>query len=132
MIFFVFWPVRFVSAQLVLSLLFPLPSIASPLTNSLPSLHLPASSRDIPSRAEIETLNLHHSRRQLSPDLSTHTLHWHNNIISILVNLPTTQPRLLFTSSLARAPHHRSSIRRRRFLSSSSHVYRLSTQQHSR
>jgi hypothetical protein len=111
--------------------LFPLPSIASPPTNSLLSLHLPASSHGIPSRAETETLNLYHSRRQLSLDLSTHTLHWHNNIISILVTLPTTQPRLLFTSSLARAPHHRSSIRHRCFLSSS-HAYHLSTQQHSR
>jgi hypothetical protein len=68
-----------------------------------------------------------------STPLLTVTLHCYKKIISILVTLTITQPRLYFSSSLPRAPRHQSSTRYRRSLSSSSfHTYRPSTQQHSR
>jgi hypothetical protein len=76
-----------------------------------------ASSRRLPCRAEIEALNLHHRRCPPSLDRPTPTLHCYKNVISNLATLPTTQPRLHFASFLARAPRHRSSIRRLRSLS---------------
>jgi hypothetical protein len=66
------------------------------------------------------------------PDRPTHTLHYYKKVISTLVTLSTAQPRLYFASSLARAPRHRISTYRRHSLSSSSHVYRSSTQRHPR
>jgi hypothetical protein len=88
-----------------------------------------ALSRRLTSRVEIEALNLHHHCRLPSPDRSTPTLHCYKNIISTLTTLHITQSRLYFTSSLAKAPCHRSSTYRRRFLSPLSHVYHLYTQQ---
>jgi hypothetical protein len=43
----------------------------------------------------------------------TPTLHYYKNVISTLTTISITQPRLHFVSSLARAPCHRSSTRRR-------------------
>jgi hypothetical protein len=88
------------------------------------------SSCHLPSRFETETLNPHHSLS--SPDSPTPILHWYRKVISILITLHITQPHLHFTSSLVKAPRHRSSIRHRRSLSSSSHTHHPSTQRHSR
>jgi hypothetical protein len=68
-----------------------------------------ASSRHLRSQTKTDALNPHHRHCLSSPDSPTSTIHYYKNIISTLVTLPTTQPRLHFTSSLARAPHHRSS-----------------------
>jgi hypothetical protein len=72
-----------------------------------------ALSRRLPSRAKIEALDPHHHRRSPSLDRPTHTLYCYKRVILILITLPTTQSRLHFTSSLARAPRYRSSIHRR-------------------
>jgi hypothetical protein len=69
-----------------------------------------ASSRRLLTRAKIEALNPHHRRRPPSPNCLILTLHCYKKIISTLTTLPTTQPRVHLTSSLAIAPHHRSSI----------------------
>jgi hypothetical protein len=53
-------------------------------------------------RGETEALNPHHRCRPPSPYRSIPTLHYYKKIISILATLPATQPRLHFTSSLAR------------------------------
>jgi hypothetical protein len=65
-----------------------------------------ALSYHLPSRAEIETLNLHHRHQSPSSDCSTLTLHYYKKVISILVILPNIQLRLYFASSLVRAPYH--------------------------
>jgi hypothetical protein len=71
-----------------------------------------ASSRFLPSRAETEVLNPHHHRsRPTSSDSLTYSIYCYKNVISILVTLPTTQPRLHFASSLTRVPRHSSSTR---------------------
>jgi hypothetical protein len=70
------------------------------------------------SQNKTEALNLHHHCRPLSPDKPTPTT---------LVTLPTTQPRLHFASSLARAPCHWSNTRCHRSLSPPSHTHRPST-----
>jgi hypothetical protein len=77
----------------------------------------------LPSRVKTEALNPHHRGRLPSLDRSTPTLHCYKRIISTLVTLSTTQPRLYFASSLARAPRHRSSTRRRCSLSPLSYVH---------
>jgi hypothetical protein len=87
-----------------------------------------ASSRCLPSRAETKALNPHHRHRPPSPDHPTPTLHCYKKVISILATLPTTQPRLHFASSLARAPRHQSSTHCRHSLSPPSHIHRLSAQ----
>jgi hypothetical protein len=79
--------------------------------------------RRLSSKAEIEALNPHHHHRPPSQNRLTHTLHCCKNVISTLVTLPTTQPCFYFTSSLARAPHHSSSTRRRRSFSLASHAH---------
>jgi hypothetical protein len=79
------------------------------------------SSRRLPSQAEIKVLNSYHRH---SPTL---ILNCYKKVTSTLSTLSTTQPHLYFTSSLARAPHHRSSTRRCYF-SPSSHIYRPSAQ----
>jgi hypothetical protein len=91
-----------------------------------------ASSHRLPSRTETEVLHLRyrHSHRPPSPDSLTLTLYYYKNVIRTLVTLLTTQPYLYFTSSLARAPRHQTSIHRRCSLSPSSHVHRLSAQRH--
>jgi hypothetical protein len=76
-----------------------------------------ALSRCLPSRAKIEALNSHHRRMLPSQDCPTPTLHCYKTIVSILATLPTTQPHLHFTFSLARAPRHRCSTRQRSFAS---------------
>jgi hypothetical protein len=58
------------------------------------------------SKVETEALNLHHHRRLPSPDRPTPTLNCYKKIISTLNTLSTTQSRLHFASSLARAPRH--------------------------
>jgi hypothetical protein len=150
-IFFIFGPVRFALAQLTSSPPFLLSGVASPpidiatplcrvalrshgaKTSSLLPLHLPATLRPVASsRVETEALNLHHRRRPPSSDRSTPTLHSYKNVISTLVTLPTTQARLHFASSLARASHHWSSTRHRHSLLLSSHAHRLSAQRHPR
>jgi hypothetical protein len=90
-----------------------------------------ASSYHLPSRAKIESLNLHHRYWPPSLDSSTPTLHYYKKVISTLVTLPTTQSRLHFASTLARAPHHRSSTHRHRSFSPSSHMHHPSAQRHS-
>jgi hypothetical protein len=77
-----------------------------------------ASFHRLPSRVEIEVLNSHYRRRLPSPDRPTPTLHCYKRIISTLTTFPTTLSRLYFASSLTRAPHHWSSIRHCRSLSS--------------
>jgi hypothetical protein len=89
-----------------------------------------ASSCCLPSWAETKALNLHHRHRQSSPDSLTPTLHCYKKIISILVTLPTTQLRLHFAFSLARAAHHWSSTRCHHSLSSPSHAHRPLEQRH--
>jgi hypothetical protein len=136
-----------VSVQLVSYSPFPLSGDASPSTDvatppcrimllfyrfktsSLHPLHLPIMLRLVASssRVKIKALNLHHRRWPPSPDSPTLTIHWYKNIILILVTLTTTQSRLYFSSSLARAPRHQSFTRHRRFLSPSSHAHRPST-----
>jgi hypothetical protein len=88
-------------------------------------------SRCLPSRAKTETLNSHH-RRRLSPpplvDHPTHTLYCYKKVISTLATFPTTQSRLHFTSSLAKALRHRSSTHHHHYLSPLSHVHGTSAQ----
>jgi hypothetical protein len=91
-----------------------------------------ASSHRLPSRAETEALNMHHRHRLPSPNRLTHTLHCYKKIILTLTTLPTTQPRLHFVSSLAKAPCHQNSTCRRCSLSPSSHAHPPSTQRHPR
>jgi hypothetical protein len=91
-----------------------------------------ALSRRLPSWVKTEALNQHHRRRLSSPDHQTPTLHCYKNIISTLVTPSTTQSRLHFTSSLARAPRHRSSTHCHHSLSPLSHAHHPSVQQHSR
>jgi hypothetical protein len=81
----------------------------------------------LPSRTKIKTFNLQHHRRLPSPDHLTSTLHCYKKFISTLFTLPTTQPRLYFTYSLARAPRHQSSTCRHRFFSLLFHAHRPST-----
>jgi hypothetical protein len=143
-----FGHVRFASAQLLSSPHFLLSGAVSPPTDivTLPchvtlllfhrvkvsSLHpfnpsimlRPVVS---PSWANIEVLNLHHRRWPPSSDSPTPTHHCYKKIVSILITLPTIQPRLNFASSLTRAPRHRSFTRRHRFISPPSHVHRPST-----
>jgi hypothetical protein len=122
-----FSPIKIhVSPNDIVSSLFP--SIAPPTTDvahvaaschtSLPmnqdeladfaSFSSNASSRRLPSQAQTETLNLHHRHRPPSPNRLTHTLYCYKKTISALATLPTTQLRLHFVSSLARAPCHQS------------------------
>jgi hypothetical protein len=129
-IFFSFFgSVRFASAQLGSSPPFLLPSVVSPPVDIV----TPSHRFTLPShRTETEALNPHDHSRPPSPNRPTHILHCYKKIISILVTFPTTQSRLHFASSLARAPRYRSSTRHCCFLSPLSHVYRPSTQWHSR
>jgi hypothetical protein len=55
-----------------------------------------ASSCCLSSQAKTEVLNPHHHHRPPSPDRLTLTLHCYKKVISNLVTLPTTQPRLYF------------------------------------
>jgi hypothetical protein len=87
-----------------------------------------ASSCHFPSRTETEALNPHDHTRPPSLERLTLTLHWYKKIISTLITHLTTQSHLYFASSLARAPHHRSSIHRHHSLSPLSHAHRPSTQ----
>jgi hypothetical protein len=133
-----------VSAQLVLSDLFPLLGDASPPANVITSPRrvtllsygaetslLYASSFGnasfchLPSRAEIETLNSHHRCRPPSPNSSISFLHYYKNIISILATLFNTQSCLYFTSSLIRASCHHSFTRRHHSFSSPSQLLPL-------
>jgi hypothetical protein len=151
-IFFTFWSSRIhVSPTNIVSSLFPprwclssgrcchdvMPCHASfPLSKD--ELAASASSSDnalscrLASWSKIEELNSHHHRRLPSPDRLTPTLYCYKKIISTLVTLPTTKLHLHFASSLARAPHHRSSTRHHRSLSLLSHAHRPSTQWHPR
>jgi hypothetical protein len=98
---------------------------------SLPLPPLPTMLHSVASpQAETEALNLHQHRRPPFPDRPTPTLHFYRNVISILATLPTTQPRLHFASSLARALCHQSSTRCHRSLLPPSHVHRPSAQRH--
>jgi hypothetical protein len=139
-----FGPVRFTSAQLVLSRPFPFPDVASPpidiVTRVVPchasfplsqdELVVSASSSSnalscwLPSQTETKALNLHHRRRLPSSDRSTPILHCYKKIISILITLPTTQSRLHFASSLTRAPRHWSFTCRRHSFPPLSHAPR--------
>jgi hypothetical protein len=83
------------------------------------------------SQAKTETLNLHHRHCPPSPDRPTPTLHCYKKVITTLATIPISHPCLHFASSLVRASHHWSSIRRRRSLSPSSHAHRLSAQRYS-
>jgi hypothetical protein len=87
-----------------------------------------ASPCRLPSRAKTKAMNLHHRHRPPSMDRLTSTLHYYKKVMSILVTLSTTQPRLYFALSIARAPKHRSSTRCRRSLSPSSYADRPSPQ----
>jgi hypothetical protein len=86
----------------------------------------------LPSQAETKALNLHFHRKLPSSDHPTPTLLCYKKIISTLVTLPTTQPRLHFTSSLTRAPCHWSSTCRRHSLPPLSHAHHFSVQWHPR
>jgi hypothetical protein len=80
----------------------------------------------LPSRAKTEALNLHHRCRPPSLDSPTPTIHCYKKVISTWATLLTTQPRLHFASSLARAQCHQSSTCSSRSLSPSFHI-RLSS-----
>jgi hypothetical protein len=88
------------------------------LTGSASSFDNP-STRCLPFWAEIKVLNLHHHHHPPSPDHPTPIIHYYKKIISTLVTLPVTQPRLHFTHSVTRASHHRSSTHCHLSLSSS-------------
>jgi hypothetical protein len=88
-----------------------------------------ASSHCLPSRAKIEVLNLHH-RGSHPPQTGRLLPSSAIKMSSQPFHSPTTQQRLHFASSLARAPRHRSSTHHRRSLSPSSHAFRPSTQRH--
>jgi hypothetical protein len=75
----------------------------------------------IPSWVKTETLNMHHRHRLPSSDCPTPR---YKKIISTLVTLLTTQPRLYFISSLGRAL--------RCSFSPMSHIHCTSAQWHSR
>jgi hypothetical protein len=150
--FLFFGPERFVLVQLTSSPPFPYPSVASPLNGivmplcrvTLPSHWVKTSSiRHLsatlcptvsPSRTgtETEALNLHHHRNLPFLDRLTLTLFWCKKIISALITLSTTQPRLYFAFSLGKTPGHQSSIHHRRSLSPFSHVHHPSAQWHPR
>jgi hypothetical protein len=66
-------------------------------------------SRRLPSQVKIKALNPHPTLLESS---DSHC-HCYKKIISTLSILPTTQSRLYFTSSLAKASHHQSSTRHR-------------------
>jgi hypothetical protein len=83
-----------------------------------------------PLRSKMEALNPHHRRTLPFPDRPTLTLYCYKKTISTLVTLSTTQQCLHFVSSLARAPHHRSSTHHRHFLSSLSRAHHPSAQWH--
>jgi hypothetical protein len=134
-----------VSVQLASSPSFSLPGVASPPVDAVTPCHASfslsqdelsastlsfgnASSHRLPSRDEIEALNLHHRHRPSSPDRPTLNLHWYKNVISTLATLYITHPRFYFTSSLVRVPRHWSSTCHRRSLSSSFHTHHLSAQ----
>jgi hypothetical protein len=107
------------------------PWIQAKLVSSASSSDITLS-RHLPSRAKTEALNPHHHRRPPSLDRLTLTLHCYKKVLSTLATLPTTQPRLHFASSIARAPHHWRSTRLHRSLSLPSHVHRSSAQRHPR
>jgi hypothetical protein len=143
-----FVPVRIVSTQLTSSHPFPLLGVASRLTDvvtlplrvtvpshwakmsSLPSLHLSATL--CPAALSLESKLKHWIRGLPSSDRLTPTIHWYKKIISILVTLSTTQPCFYFTSSIVRAPRHRSSTRRHHSLSLLSYTYHPFAQRHTR
>jgi hypothetical protein len=89
-----------------------------------------ASSRCLPSHVKTEVLNLHHYRQPPSPYRPTLTLHCYKKVISTLSTLSITQPRFYFTSSLIRAPYHRSYTHRRHSLSPPSHTHHPLAHQH--
>jgi hypothetical protein len=91
-----------------------------------------ASSRCLHSWVETQAFNPDQRRQPLSPYRPSLTLHCNKNVISNLATLPTTQPRIHFTFSLARAARHWRSTCCRRFLSPLSHAHHPYTQQHSR
>jgi hypothetical protein len=145
-IFFIFWPSKIhVSPTGVVSSIFPLRCrlfsgrhhhaitlCYASFILSQDKLVISVSSFDnalfhrLPSQAKIKALNSHHRRRLSSPDCPTPTLHYYIKIILILTTLPTTQHRLHFTSSLARALCHRNFTRRRHSLSPLSYVHHSS------
>jgi hypothetical protein len=86
-----------------------------------------ASSRRLLSWAEIEALNPHHHCRPPSSDHLTLTLYCYKKVISTLTIFPITRPHLHFASSLARAPHNRSSTHRHHSLSPLSHTHHPSS-----
>jgi hypothetical protein len=121
-IFFIFWPVRFTSVQLVSSPPFPIPSAASPLADVV----TPPRRVTLPSySAKMSSLPLLHLLTKLCPiasPLEPKLKHWirstvvgyplwtawlppsttvKRSSISTLVTLPTTQLHLHFASSLA-------------------------------
>jgi hypothetical protein len=91
-----------------------------------------ASSRRLPSWVKTEALNSYHRSRPPSTDHLTPTLHCYKKIISTLATFFTTQSRLHFSSSLVRAPHHRSFTRHLRSLSLLLHAYHPFAQRHPR
>jgi hypothetical protein len=86
-----------------------------------------ALSHHLSSQAKNKALNPYHRHMLHSLDRLTTTIHCYKKIISTLVTLPITQPRLYFIFSLARAPRHQSSIRHHYSLSPLSHGDRSST-----
>jgi hypothetical protein len=91
-----------------------------------------ASFRRLTSQAKIEVLNPHLCHRPPSLYHLTPTFHCYKKVTSTLTTLYITQPRLHFSSSQARAPHHQSSTRRCRSLLPPSHAHRPSAQRHPR
>jgi hypothetical protein len=143
--FFIFSPIRFTSAQLASSPPFSLPSVASSLIYVIAlcrtsfqwspgelavsaSSSSNASSRRLPSQAEIKVLNLHHCHRPPCSNHLTPTLCCYKKVIPTSTTLFITQSCLYFVFFLAKAPRHRSSTRRYRSLSPSIHVHRLCAQ----
>jgi hypothetical protein len=88
-----------------------------------------ATSHRLPSQAKTKALNLHHHYRPPSPatTIKRSSYRWapSTTIKSHLIigHSPHPQPCLHFASSLARAPHHRSSTRCCRSLSPPSHAH---------
>jgi hypothetical protein len=115
-------------------------SILATLPTTQPHLYFTSSLAKAPRHMSftcrrcslLSSSHIHHQHRHRPPssDHLTPIIYWYKNVISTLATLSTTQPCLYFTSSLARAPPHKSFTCRRCSLSSSSHIHHPSAQQH--
>jgi hypothetical protein len=113
---------------------FSLPGAASPSTDITTRAALCHASFPLNQDEFAASTSSSSNASSRRPPLEPKPKHWircYKMIISTLATLPTIQSRLHFASSLAKAPHHQSSTRRRCSFLSLSHTHRHSTQWHS-